>query len=405
MKNKINYKIPEGKLKGKIPYGYHHIDQDDISSVINSLNKYSITQGSLALEFGQKVADYTGAKHGLAVSSATAGLHLAVCSLDLKKDDEVITCPMSFCATSNAVLYQGGKVVFVDIDMQTLNIDINQIEDKINENTKAIIPIDFRGHPANLHEIKLLAQKYNITVIEDGSHSIGSSYMINDSNFRCGDGIHADMCIFSFHPVKHITTGEGGMILTNDSELFKKLTLLHKHGIDRRDEMFSEKERKGPWFYEMENLGYNFRMNEMQAALGISQLKKIDFFVKRRREIVEIYNRELRDINNILTPYEDENVNSNFHIYVIQVLENKFFDRYDLYNHLLESNYAPMVHYIPIHLLKYYKKTFNYKIGDFPNCEKYYNRCVSLPLFPSISNDEIYRVIDVLKNFVKNKLS
>ncbi|MDC0377898.1 UDP-4-amino-4,6-dideoxy-N-acetyl-beta-L-altrosamine transaminase [Flavobacteriaceae bacterium] len=405
MKNKINYKIPEGKLKGKIPYGYHHVDQDDINSVVNSLNKYSITQGNLAIEFGQKTADFTGAKHGLAVSSATAGLHLAVCALDLKKGDEVITCPMSFCATSNAVLYQGGKVVFVDIDMETLNIDINQIEEKINDNTKAIIPIDFRGHPANLYEIKLLAKKYNLTVIEDASHSIGSSYEINGSNFNCGDGNHADMCIFSFHPVKHITTGEGGMILTNDSELFKKLTLLHKHGIDRRDEMFSEELRRGAWFYEMENLGYNYRMNEMQAALGISQLNKIDFFIKRRREIVKIYNSELSKIKNIIIPPEDKNVNSNFHIYVIQILENNFFDRYDLFNHLLESDYAPMVHYIPIHLLKYYKKTFNYKPGDFPNCEKYYNRCISLPLFPSISDDEIYRVIKTIKDFVNNKLS
>ena len=169
--------------------------------------------------------------------------------------------------------------------------------------------------------------------------------------------------------------------------------------------MFSEELRRGAWFYEMENLGYNYRMNEMQAALGISQLNKIDFFIKRRREIVKIYNSELSKIKNIIIPPEDKNVNSNFHIYVIQILENNFFDRYDLFNHLLESDYAPMVHYIPIHLLKYYKKTFNYKPGDFPNCEKYYNRCISLPLFPSISDDEIYRVIKTIKDFVNNKLS
>tara|TARA_Y100000766_G_scaffold59499_1_gene48865 strand:- start:629 stop:1849 length:1221 start_codon:yes stop_codon:yes gene_type:complete len=404
-KNKKNYVIPFGQYKGKVPYGYHEIDKDDIEAVVNSLKKFSITQGNLAIEFGEKVAEFTGAKHGLAVSSGTAALHLSVCALDLKQGDEVITCPMSFCATSNSVLYQGAKVVFVDIDSNTINIDVNKIEEKITSRTKAIMPIDFRGHPANLHEIKLLADKYNLRVIEDGSHSIGSTYKINNEKYFCGDGIHSDLCTFSFHPVKHITTGEGGVILTNDTQLFNKLNKLQKHGIDRRDEMFSEKKRIGSWYYEMELLGYNYRMNEMQAALGLSQLKKLNSFIKRRRQIVNIYNSELSSIENIIVPPEEENVNSNFHIYVIQILENKYFDRYEIYYHLIEMGYAPMIHYIPIHLLKFYKETFNYKIGDYPNCEKYYQRCISLPLFPSMSDDEVYNVIEVIKQFVKNKLS
>lgn len=403
--NNKNYVIPDGQYKGKVPYGYHYIDDDDIESVIKSLKKYSITQGSLAVEFGDKVAEFTGAKHGLAVSSGTAALHLSVCALDLKEDDEVITCPMSFCATSNSVLYQGAKVVFVDIDPHTINIDVNQIEEKINSKTKAIMPIDFRGHPANLHEIKLLADKYNLKVIEDGSHSIGSSYKINNHNYYCGDGVHSDLCTFSFHPVKHITTGEGGLILTNDTKLYNKLYKLQKHGIDRRDEMFSVEKRIGSWYYEMEFLGYNYRMNEMQAALGLSQLKKINSFIERRRQIVNIYNKELSLVENIIIPYEEKNVDSNFHIYVIQILENKYFDRYDLYYHLIEKGYAPMIHYIPIHLLKFYKQTFNYKIGDFPNCERYYQRCISLPLFPSMSDDEVFNVIDTIKLFVKKHLS
>jgi perosamine synthetase len=388
----------------KIPYGHHDMDQDDIDSVVSALKRYSITQGQLTEDFGQALADYTGAKYGVAVSSGTAALHLSVAALDIMPGDEVITCPMTFCATANVVLYQGGTVVFADINNKTLNIDPLKIEEKITNKTKAIIPIDFRGHPSDLFEIKKIADKYGIKVIEDGSHSIGSSYFVNNNKFMCGDGVHSDLCTFSFHPVKHITTGEGGAILTNDKNLYEKICLLRKHGIDRNEKMFSEKDRIGPWYYEMDSLGFNYRMNEFQAALGISQLSKIEKKKKRRRDIVELYNKEFNGLENIITPYESENVDSHFHIYSIQVKENNFFDRYDLFKYMRNEDFLPMVHYIPTHLLKYYKSRFGYKRGDFPLSESYYDRTISIPMYPSIKDFEIEKTINCLKKFIKLKL-
>jgi perosamine synthetase len=388
----------------KIPYGHHDMDQDDIDAVVSALKRYSITQGQLTEDFGQALADYTGAKYGIAVSSGTAALHLSVAALEIKPGDEVITCPMTFCATANVVLYQGGTVVFADIDKKTLNIDPLKIEEKITNKTKAIIPIDFRGHPADLFELKRIADKYGLKVIEDGSHSIGSSYNVNGKKFMCGDGIHSDLCTFSFHPVKHITTGEGGAILTNDKDLYDKIFLLRKHGIDRKKEMFSSEKRIGSWYYEMNHLGFNYRMNEFQAALGLSQLSKIDDKKKKRRDIVELYNNEFNGLENIILPYESDSVDSHFHIYSIQVKENNFFDRYDLFKHMRSEDFLPMVHYIPIHLLKYYKNRFGYKRGDYPLSESYYDRTISIPMYPSIKDFEIEKTINCLKNFIKLKL-
>ena len=401
--NKKPYNHKNQKFQ-KIPYGHHDMDQDDIDSVVSALKRYSITQGQLTEDFGQALADYTGAKYGIAVSSGTAALHLSVAALDIKPGDEVITCPMTFCATSNVVLYQGGTVVYADIDAKTLNIDPKKIEEKITSKTKAIIPIDFRGHPADLYEIKRIAVKHGLKVIEDGSHSIGSSYFIDNKKYMCGDGVHSDMCTFSFHPVKHITTGEGGAVLTNDEKLYKKLVLLRKHGIDRKEEMFSAKKRIGSWYYQMENLGFNYRMNEFQAALGISQLSKIETKKKQRRNIVEIYNDELKDLENIILPYESEKVDSHFHIYSLQVKENKFFDRYDLFKYMKDEDFLPMVHYIPTHLLNYYKNRFGYKRGDFPLSEAYYDRTISIPMYPSLNNHEIEKTINCIRNFVKLKM-
>lgn len=388
-------------MKNKIPYGSHYLDNDDIDSVVKSLKKFPITQGQLCEDFGSELASYTGANFGVAVSSGTAALHLALAALDIGEGDEIITCPMTFCATSNAILYQKAKPVFVDIDLNTLNIDVTKIEEKINKNTKAIMPIDFRGHPCDIVEIKRIADKYKLKVIQDGSHSLGSCYRNNDKIHYCGDGTHADMTTFSFHPVKHITTGEGGAVLTNDKKLFKKLHALRKHGIDRRKEMFSSEKRIGEWYYEMESLGYNYRMNEFQAALGLSQLKKLEKFKTRRREIVNIYNEELKDIDEIILPFESNFVDSNFHIYVLQIKNNKFFDRYDFFNFMRENDYLPMIHYIPVHLLKFYRENYGYKRGDFPNCEKYYDRTISIPFYPSLTNNQIYSLIKIIKDYIK----
>jgi perosamine synthetase len=323
--------------------------------------------------------------------------------LNIGHGDEVITTPMTFCATANAAIYQGAEVKFVDIDAKTLNINPELIEAKINERTKAIIPVDFRGHPANLSEIEKLAKKYNLKIIEDGSHSIGSTYTHNDKEFFCGDGIHADYCTFSFHPVKHITTGEGGAILTNDKDLYYSASQLSKHGIDRREEMFSKKERIGSWVYDMENIGFNYRLTDFQAALGLSQLKKIDQFKTRRRKIVNYYNERFSGIEELILPFEDEKVDSNFHIYVLQIKDNPRFDRYDLYTFLRRKNYAPMVHYIPVHLLGYYQKRYGSKRGDLPVAEKYYDRTLSIPLYPSLTDNEVDKVVKDITGFVKSK--
>lgn len=386
-----------------IPYGQHQLDEDDISAVVAILRSNIITQGNAVEQFGKALADYTGAKHGVAVSSGTAALHIAIASLNIGPDDEVITCPITFCATPNSVLYQGGKVVFVDIDENTLNIDSQLIEEKITPKTKAVIPIDFRGHPAPLIEIKEIADKHGLAVIEDGAHSIGSCYFFGEKKYMCGDGVHSDICIFSFHPVKHITTGEGGAILTNNKKLHHKMFLLKKHGIDRREDMFSEKERKGRWVYDMELLGFNYRITDFQAALGLSQLKKLDKIMKRRRDIVKYYNERFVKFNELIIPYEATNVNSNFHLYVLQVNEKAKFDRYDLFTYLQKINYRPMVHYIPVHLLKYYKERFGYKRGDFPKAERYYDRSISIPLYPSLTDSQVEKVVEDISSFIIKK--
>ncbi len=387
--------------KKHIPYGLHELDDDDIQAVINILKSDQITQGKTVESFGKELANYTGAKYGVAVSSGTAALHISVSSLGIGPGDEVITTPMTFCATANAVLYQGAEVKFVDIDADSLNIDPNLIEEKINDRTKAIIAVDFRGHPAALYKIKKIAERYNIYVIEDGSHSIGSIYKDEGKKFMCGDGQHADICTFSFHPVKHITTGEGGAILTNDEKLFHHSFLLRKHGIDRKENMFSKKSRIGSWVYDMETLGFNYRITDFQAALGLSQLKKIEKFKARRREIVDYYNKQFSDYDELILPYENKSVESNFHIYVLQIKENPRFDRYDLFTHLKKLNYSPMVHYIPIHFLSYYKKRLRHKRGDFPVAERFYDRAISIPLYPSLSDLEVEKVTKDIIKFIK----
>jgi perosamine synthetase len=384
-----------------IPYGLHKLDDVDIQAVVDILKSGHITQGQTVEDYGQALADYAGAKYGVAVSSGTSALHISVVSLGIGQGDEVITTPMTFCATSNAVLYQNAEVKFVDINENTLNIDTSLIEENITEKTKAIIPVDFRGHPANLPEIKKIAEEYDLKIIEDASHSIGSTYSYEGKEHFCGDGVHADISTYSFHPVKHITTGEGGALLTNDPELYHKANLLRKHGIDRREEMCCETERIGSWVYDMEDMGFNYRITDFQSALGMSQLKKLDKIKVRRREIVNYYNEHFSDIEELILPYEDESVNSNFHLYVLQINENTKFDRYALFNHLQSLNYAPMVHYIPVHLLTYYRKRFGYKRGDFPVAEKIYDRSISIPLYPSLSDVEVEFVVKDIVAFVK----
>lgn len=386
--------------KKTIGYGKHKIDRFDINEVVKVLKSDSITQGSIVDTFANRVAKFCGAKYGLAVSSGSAALHLSARALNLKPGDEVITTPITFCATTNAVLYCGADIKLVDIDANTLNIDTKKIEKKINKRTKAIIPVDFRGHPADLYEIYKIAKKYDLKVIEDASHSLGSSYFVNKKIFKCGDSAHSDLSTFSFHPVKHITTGEGGAITTNNLKLYNKLKLLKKHGIDRTQKMLSKKDRVGSWKYDMFYLGYNYRITNFQAALGLSQLKKLKSFTKRRRQIVDFYNKELSTLEEFITPFESKNVKSNFHLYVLQIKKNNIFDRYDFFKYLKGKSYNPMIHYIPIHYLNYYKKKYNFKKGEFPVAERYYDRTISIPLYPSLTDAQVEKVVLDIKNFL-----
>jgi len=387
----------------RIPYAMHELNESDIQMVVDVLRNDPITQGSHVEQFGQALAKYSGARYGVAVSSGSAALHLSVTALDIGPGDEVITSPMTFCATSNAILHRGADVKFVDIDPWTLNLDPSFLEEKITDKTKAIIPVDFRGHPANLPEIKVIADKHGLKVIEDGAQSMGSQYMHNGKSHLCGDGVHASLCTYSFHPAKHITTGEGGVVLTNDYALAEKVLRLRQHGLERTSEMLSESDRSGLWIYEMTSLGFNYRMTDFQAALGLSQLKKIDNIKSRRREIVTYYNESFSEIDEIIIPYEAATVNSNFHLYILQVKENRYFDRYDLFSELRKQNYEPMVHYIPVHLLKYYKDRYGFVRGDYPIAEKFYDGAVSLPLYPSLTDLQVEAVVKDVMNAINSR--
>lgn len=375
-----------------IPYGQQWLDENDIKKVVDVLHSDWLTQGPKVQQFEDALCQYTGAKYAVAVATGTAALHLACLAADISKGDEAITSPITFVASANCIAYCGGKPVFADILKETINIDPEEIEKKINTNTKAIIPVHFAGHPADLEEIKAIAQKKNLTVIEDCAHAIGAKY----KNTKIGSCKFSDMSILSFHPVKQITTGEGGAILTNQEELYKKLLLFRSHGITKdRQEMVGY---AGPWYYEMQELGFNYRITDIQSALGQSQLKKIDKFINRRREIVEIYNKEFSSLDEIILPVENDYVKSAWHIYYIRLKD--FSKRKPVFEELKKNGLGVQVHYIPVHLQPYYQKQFGYKIGDYLKAEEYYNSTITLPLYPKMTNDDIEYVIDLVKKVI-----
>jgi len=371
-----------------IPYGHQWIDDRDIKEVAEILKTGWITQGPKVKEFEEKLAEYCGAKYAITVSSGTAALHAAYKAAGIGPGDEVITTPLTFAATANAVVFCGGKPVFADIQENALNIEPKEIEKKITRKTKAIAPVDFAGHPCDYDEIFKIAKKYKLLVIEDASHALGSEYQ----GKRIGS--FSDMVIFSFHPVKLITTGEGGMILTNKKDFYEELKILRHHGIIKKPE-------NGGWYYEIENPGYNYRLTDFQCALGISQLNKINKFIKRRREIVAMYNKAFKDIKEIIIPSEKKYVKSAWHIYVIQLVLNKLkVDRKKIFEELQKRGLGVQVHYLPLHLQLFYRKKFGYKKGDFPIAEKYYQRAITLPLFPKMTDKEINKVIEVVKKVI-----
>ncbi len=377
-----------------LPYGHQWIDEDDIAAVIEVLRSDWITQGPKVSEFEEKFADYVNAKFAVAVSSGTAALHTACFAAQIEKGDEAITTPITFAASANCVLYQGGTPVFVDIDADTLNIDPEEIKKKITKKTKALIPVDFTGRPADLENILQIAKDNKLIIIEDASHALGATY--KDSKI----GSISDMTIFSFHPVKHITTGEGGMVTTNNKEYYERLKLFRTHGITKdKDKLLNY---DGPWYYEMQELGYNYRLTDFQCALGLGQLKKIDKFIQRRREIVKKYNSEFKNIPEIKIP-EINPADSNpvWHIYMIQLNLDKLKEgRREIFEALRAENIGVNVHYIPVHLQPYYQKRFGYRQSDFPRAENYYSRAITLPVFPKMTEKDIDDVVVAVKKVI-----
>ncbi len=377
-----------------LPYGHQWIDEEDIKAVIEVLRSDWITQGPKVAEFEKEFAKYVGARYSVAVNSGTAALHAACFAVQIEKGDEVITTPITFAASANCVLYQGGTPIFADIKEDTLNIDPEEIKKKINQKTKAIIPVDFTGLPVDLEGIQKIARKYNLIIIEDASHALGATY--KDSKI----GSISDMTVFSFHPVKHITTGEGGMITTNNKEYYERLKLFRTHGITKdKDKLLNY---DGPWYYEMQELGYNYRLTDFQCALGTTQLKKIDKNVQRRIEIVRKYNEEFKDLEEIKIPYSDSKISTSaWHLYIIQLnLEKLKVNRREIFEALRAENIGVNVHYIPVHLQPYYQKRFGYLQGDFPKAENYYSRAITLPIFPKMSDKDVNGVIKAVKKVV-----
>ncbi len=367
-----------------ISYGHQWIDKEDIKEVVKVLKGDWLTQGPKVEEFEKAVAKYCGARYAVVVSSGTAALHAAYSVAGIKSGDEIITTPLTFAATSNMAVICGAKPVFVDIESDTLNINPEFIEGLITPKTKAIVTVDFAGHPCDYDKILKISKKNNLLLIEDACHALGSEYKGRKI------GSFSDMTILSFHPVKHITTGEGGMVLINNKDFYEKLKIFRNHGIIKNPE-------KGRWYYEIENPSFNYRITDFQCALGLSQLKKIDKFIKRRREIAAKYNKALKNIKEIILPTEKDCVKSAWHLYPIQI---RGIDRRKVFEYLQKKGIGVQVHYMPLHLHPFYKKKFGYKKGDFPIAEGYYEKAITLPLFPAMTEKNIKKVIETVKKIV-----
>ena len=368
-----------------LAYGHQWIDDHDIESVINVLKGDYLTTGPYVDEFERQVAEYVGAEYAVAVANGTAGLHMACFAAGIEEGDEVIVSSMTFAASANCVLYQRGTPVFVDIDPVTYNIDLDDLEKKITNRTKVIIPVDFTGQSVDMDSIRKIADRYDLIIIEDAAHAFGSEYKGKKV------GTAADMTMFSFHPVKPITTGEGGVVTTNNEELYRKMALFRTHGITR--DRSSLTENQGPWYYEQQYLGYNYRLTDLQCALGISQLRRLDEFIERRRSIVSKYNEALSGVAGVVTPYEADYSNSGWHLYIIRLKMELFKGtRKDIFEALRAENIGVNVHYIPVYLHPYYQG-LGYKKGICPNAEQLYQEMITLPLFPKMTDQDVQDVV------------
>lgn len=377
-----------------IPYGRQDITQEDIQTVIETLQSDFLTQGPKIKEFEENFADYVGSKYAVAVNNATAGLHIAVMALGLQKGDRVITTPITFAASANCVRFVDGEVWFADIDRDTYLLSLDKtrelIESKPKGFFKGIIPVDFAGLPVDLEAFRKLANEHGLWLLEDACHAPGGHFTDSKNVVqRCGNGNYADAAVFSFHPVKHIACGEGGMVTTNSEVVYKKLLLLRSHGITKEN----MSENHGGWFYEMQTLGFNYRLTDFQAALGITQLGRNENGVARRNEIAKKYKLAFQSKINYQSLPEN-NLNAH-HLFVIEVE-----DRKGLYDYLQQNKIFAQIHYIPVHRLPYYA-TIGYKAADLKNAEDYYSKCISLPMYPTLTDEEQNFVIEKVLEFLK----
>jgi len=372
-----------------IPYGTQWIDDDDINEVVKVLRSNWITTGPKIKEFEDALCAYIGCRHCVAVNSGTSALDIAVQSQDIPKGSEVITTPFTFVATSNAILYNGLKPVFADICSDTFNIDPEDIRRKITESTKAIIYVDYAGQPCDIKAIREVADEFNLYLIEDACHAIGAEY----EGRKVGN--FADLTVFSFHPVKHITTGEGGAVVTDDGGLHERLSLLRSHGIDRdaQDRYGSD----ASWAYDMKYLGRNYRMTDFQAALGISQLKKLDGFIEMRNELASRYDELLGDIDAVTLPVAKENVRHARHLYTILLDES--IDRDVFFRYMRNADIGVNLHYIPVYRHSYYAENFDFDLRDFPVTEDVFKRIITLPLFPRMKLEQLEYVVETIKGY------
>lgn len=385
-------------MKRNIPYGHQEITEEDIQAVVETLRSDYLTQGPKIQEFERNFSAYVDTSYALAVNNATAGLHLAAKALGVKEGCKVIVTPLTFASSANCIRFCGGDVVFCDVDPETYLMDIHKLEAILAsapEGTySGVVLVDFGGYPHKMDEFRELADAYGLWILEDACHAPGASFCDKEGRWqKTGNGRYSDITVFSFHPVKHITTGEGGMVTTRNESLYKKMALLRTHGITKDSSLLQKNE--GGWYYEMQELGCNYRMTDFQAALGISQLRRADAGVAKRREIARKYDAAFSGATSVRTPYVEPGIQHAYHLYVIQVP-----DRLGLYDYLRSQGIYAQVHYIPLHLQPYYRQ-FGYKEGDMPVVEEYYQHCLSLPMFPTLKDEEQDFVISSVLEFCR----
>lgn len=379
-----------------IPYGRQHITPEDIAQVAKALEHDYLTQGPHIQEFEEAFAQYIGSKYAVAVANGTAALHLCALALDVNEQSNVITSSITFVASANCVRYCGGNVTFADIDPDTIILDINRVRDILAASPKGtyqgIIPVDFAGYPAPMDEFRALADEYGLWIIEDSCHAPGAWFTDRNGNIqRCGNGQYADLAIFSLHPVKHIAAGEGGVITTNNQQLYERLLKLRTHGITRNPSELTE--NHGAWYYQMHELGYNYRLTDFQAVLGMSQLTRVEQGMQRRHEIAKRYDEAFAGTN-IKTYVPTNNVSHAYHLYIVGVENRKA-----VYDELRAANILTQIHYIPVHTQPYYKNLATQNV-HLPYAEKYYEHCLSLPMYPSLTDEEQAFVIEKILEII-----